>query len=79
MLLTFNVIFYKFNKRFIIFMKTLPIFEFFPELEGQIPWKSLGPLKTPVQELFNLEDHFNNSSLWVKQSARLMQSLRLGQ
>ena len=46
--------------------KKLPLFERFPDLEGNIPWIELSPLNTPVKQLNNLEKRLKINSLWVK-------------
>ena len=42
------------------------LFEKYPDLESNIPWKKLAPLRTPVKELTNLEQKLGINSLWVK-------------
>jgi len=42
------------------------LFEEYPDLEGNIPWKNLAPLRTPVKKLTKLEEKLGISSLWVK-------------
>ena len=42
------------------------LFEKFPDLEANIPWKKLAPLRTPLKELTNLEEKLGINSLWVK-------------
>ena len=42
------------------------LFEKFPDLESDIPWKKLAPLRTPVKKLPNLEEKLGINSLWVK-------------
>jgi len=46
--------------------KKLPLFERFPDLEGNIPWIKLSTLNTPVKKMDNLEKRLKINSLWVK-------------
>ncbi len=43
------------------------LFEYYPDLESGIPWIKLAPMRTPVKQLFNLQDKLGISSLWIKQ------------
>ena len=42
------------------------LFEEYPDLEGNIPWINLAPLRTPVKKLTKLEEKLGIDSLWVK-------------
>ena len=42
------------------------LFEEYPDLEGNIPWVNLAPLRTPVKKLTKLEEELGINSLWVK-------------
>jgi D-cysteine desulfhydrase len=42
------------------------LFEKYPDLESNIPWIKLAPLRTPVKKLTNLEENLGINSLWVK-------------
>ena len=42
------------------------LFEEYPDLEGNIPWINLAPLRTPVKKLIKLEEKLDINSLWVK-------------
>ncbi|MFX1337412.1 MAG: pyridoxal-phosphate dependent enzyme, partial [Promethearchaeota archaeon] len=42
------------------------LFEEYPDLEGNIPWINLAPLRTPVKKLTRLEEKLGINSLWVK-------------
>jgi len=42
------------------------LFEEYPDLEGNIPWINLAPLRTPVKKLTKLEEKLGINSLWVK-------------
>ncbi|TFG29739.1 MAG: pyridoxal-phosphate dependent enzyme [Promethearchaeota archaeon] len=43
------------------------LFEYYPDLEADIPWISLNLLKSPVKRLMNLQDYLGINSLWIKQ------------
>lgn len=44
-----------------------PLFEEYPELRKQIPWVSLIPQPTPVQQLTSLQNYLNTQeAIWVK-------------
>jgi len=43
------------------------LFEKFPDLEANIPWIKLAPLKTPVINLNHLQEMLGLDSLWLKQ------------
>ena len=42
------------------------LFEKYPDLEADIPWIKLAPLRTPVKKLTILEKKLGIDSLWVK-------------
>jgi len=42
------------------------LFEKYPDLEANIPWIKLAPLRTPVKKLTILEKKLGINSLWVK-------------
>jgi len=42
------------------------LFEKYPDLEADIPWIKLAPLRTPVKKLTKLEKKLGINSLWVK-------------
>jgi len=42
------------------------LFEKYPDLEANIPWLKLAPLRTPVKQLTTLENKLGINSLWVK-------------
>jgi len=43
------------------------IFENFPDLEANIPWVKLAPLRTPIVRLNRLQERLGFDSLWIKQ------------
>ena len=43
------------------------LFEKFPDLEANIPWVKLAPLRTPVINLNHLQEKLGLDSLWLKQ------------
>jgi len=43
------------------------LFEKFPDLEANIPWIKLAPLRTPIKNLTNLQEMLGLDSLWLKQ------------
>ncbi|MFX0187782.1 MAG: 1-aminocyclopropane-1-carboxylate deaminase/D-cysteine desulfhydrase [Candidatus Hodarchaeota archaeon] len=42
------------------------LFEKYPDLESNIPWIKLAPLRTPVKKLTTIEKKLGINSLWVK-------------
>ena len=43
------------------------LFEKFPDLEANIPWIKLAPLRTPLINLTHLQEMLGLDSLWLKQ------------
>ena len=42
------------------------LFEEYPDLEANIPWINLAPLRTPVKKLTKIEEKLGINSLWIK-------------
>lgn len=53
---------------------TLPLFKAYPELDGNIPWVSIGKFPSPVERLSKLEKTLGVKELWIKRDDLLHSS-----